>query len=67
MNDQTPVEPQIIYLDDYDEPPQPFWTRRRIILTVFAILMVVSLLVYSYYGIFVPTPPAPTPIPGPLI
>ena len=67
MNDQPPDEPQIIYLDDYDDPPQPFWTWRRIVLTILAVIMVVSLLVYSYYGIFVPTPPAPTQIPGPLI
>ena len=68
MNDlPTPNEPQIIYIDDYGDPPQPYWTRRRIFLTIFAIIIVVTLLVYSYYGIFVPSPPAPTPIPRPMV
>lgn len=50
-----------------DEPPR-FWTRRRILMTILVILLIVSLLFYSFQGIFFPTPPRlPQPVPGSLI
>ncbi len=57
--------------DLYELPdePRPFWTRRRILLTLIAIVIVVTLLAYSFSGLFYPPPPIPTPtlIPGSLM
>jgi hypothetical protein len=62
----TDFDDDPIYIDEVDAPP-PFWTRRRIALTIFAILIIAALLVYSYSGLFVPPPPPPTPLPRPMI
>lgn len=57
-----------IYIDEVDAPKR-FWTTRRIALTIFAILIVVALFVYSYSGLFIPppTPLVPTPMPRPSV
>ncbi len=67
MNEQPPNDPQFVYLDEYGDEPTPFWTRRRIVLTLFAIIIVVTLLAYSYSGLFIPPPPPPTLEPGTLV
>lgn len=54
-------------LYDLPDAPQPFWTWRRILLTILVLIMVIALLAYSYYGLFVPPPPPPTLAPGSLI
>ncbi|MBI1259646.1 MAG: hypothetical protein GC204_19435 [Chloroflexi bacterium] len=67
-DDAQSDEPYIypIEYDDFDAP-QPYWTRHRIILTVFVILIVVTLLAYTLQGFFLPHQP-PLPIqPGPMI
>jgi hypothetical protein len=56
-----------LYLDDYPEEPPRFWTKRRIVLTIFAVLILLALFAYSYSGLFLPPPPVPTPLPRPLI
>lgn len=56
-------------VDDFLEPeaPTPFWTRRRIFLTVIAVIIVITLMAYMFSGLFVPPRPPATPIPGQLI
>ena len=68
INDFPDEQDDLLYADS-DEwlEPQPFWTRRRIFLTIFAILMVIALLLYTLPGLFVAPPPPPTLAPGSLI
>ncbi len=47
--------------------PQPFWTRRRIFLTIIAIIIVITLLAYMFSGLFIPPPSPPTLEPGSMI
>ena len=64
--DDDPFVYPVEYDGDFDAP-QPYWTRHRIILTIFVILIVVTLLAYTLQGFFLPHPP-PLPIsPGPMI
>lgn len=65
MND-TEFDDDLIYIDELDAPA-PFWTKRRVALTVFAILIIAALLLYSYSGLFIPPPPVPTPLPRPSV
>ncbi len=53
--------------DDYPDAPQPFWTRRRVLLAIFAVIIIVTFLAYVFSGLFVPPPPPPTLEPGLLI
>ncbi|MBK8024099.1 MAG: hypothetical protein IPK19_22380 [Chloroflexi bacterium] len=55
--------------DDGDETNGPFWTSNRIVMAIIALILIVTLLAYSFEGIIAPTPPPPTEIfePGPLI
>lgn len=61
-----------LYYQDDDESgysddvftPQPFWTLRRIILTIIVIITLIAFLAYSLQGLFFqPPPPAPTDLP----
>ena len=58
-----------VYEDDFDpfDEPQPLWTRHRILLTIVAIIIVVTFLAYTLQGFFLPPPPPPTFAPGSLI
>ena len=49
------------------DAPQRFWTRRRIFLTIMAIIIVITLLAYMFSGLFIPPPPPPTAAPGSMI
>lgn len=62
----TEFDEASIYIDEVDEPTR-FWTARRITLTIFAILIVVALFLYSYSGLFIPPPPVPTLLPRPSV
>jgi len=53
----------IFYVDE----PKPFWTRRRIFLTIFAIIILITFLAYTLHGLFLPPPPPPPIRPGTLI
>jgi hypothetical protein len=55
------------YYEFIDETPQPYWSRRRIALLIFALLIVAALLAYSLPGLFLPPPPPPTLAPGSFI
>lgn len=62
----TEFDDESIYIDEVDEPTR-FWTGRRIALTIFAILIVVALFLYSYSGLFIPPLTPPTPLPRPSV
>jgi hypothetical protein len=53
--------------DESDDTPQPFWTRRRVLYLILALIIVITLLAESFSGFFQPpTPPPPLP-PMPMI
>ncbi|HLU11492.1 MAG TPA: hypothetical protein VK003_17590 [Oceanobacillus sp.] len=45
------------YSDDLE--PRPFWTVRRIILTIIVIITLIAFLAYSLQGLFFQPPPIP--------
>ena len=47
-------------LPEFDER-EPFWTTRRIVLTIIVIITLIAFLVYSLQGLFLPPPPPPPP------
>lgn len=52
-------------LEENDQ--KPFWTTRRIILTVIILITIIAFLVYSFSGLFLePLPPPPPTRPLPL-
>ncbi|MFQ3568564.1 MAG: hypothetical protein SNJ59_16375 [Aggregatilineales bacterium] len=44
-----------------EDDPKPFWTTRRIILTVIILITIIAFLVYSFSGLFLEPLPPPTP------
>ncbi len=64
FDDELPYEVLDENGDDLPLPPQPYWTRRRIALAIFALLIVAALLAYSLPGLFLAPPPPPTLVPG---
>ncbi len=69
MNDFPDDDDLLLELEVLPEAdaPQPFWTRRRIFLTIMAIIIVITLLAYTLSGLFIPPPPPPTVAPGSMI
>ncbi len=65
MNDLYEFDDELF--DDDLDAPKPFWTWRRVALTVFAILILAALFIYSYSGLFIPPQPLPTPLPRPSV
>ena len=61
------IDPEDDDLYDLPDAPQPFWTRHRMILLIFVIIIVVTFLVYMFSGLFLPPAPPPTLAPGSLI
>lgn len=49
-------------VSDADETPEKFWTLRRILLLIFAILMIISLLIYSFLAWKLQQPPTIIPV-----
>jgi quinol-cytochrome oxidoreductase complex cytochrome b subunit len=47
---------------DLEDEHKPFWTTRRIILTVIVLITIIAFLVYSFSGLFLEPPPPPPPI-----
>lgn len=56
-----------LFYDVLDDAPQRYWTRRRIALLIFALIIVAALLAYSLPGLFLPPTPPPTLSPGSFI
>jgi hypothetical protein len=53
-----------LFYEVIDDAPLPYWTRRRIVLLIFALLIVAALLAYSLPGLFLTPAPLPTLAPG---
>jgi hypothetical protein len=64
--DLQPSDDDLLY-EVLDDAPQPYWTRRRIALVIFALIIVAALLAYSLPGLFLPPAPPPTLAPGSFI
>lgn len=62
MDDELYSVSEEVEATDYlDIEPQPFWTLRRIILTIIILITVIAFLAYSLQGLFFQPPPPPSP------
>lgn len=50
------------WLDETEEAPEPYWTVRRIILTIIILITLIAFLVYTLSWVIAP-PAAPIPPP----